>query len=70
MSCEVREQLKLLGLPQEQGALEKGQLRTAFLRAAMQWHPDKHVETEAKCMAEKRFKLVKEAYEALVARCG
>jgi DnaJ-class molecular chaperone len=69
MLPEVKEQLKLLGLPQENGALDRVQLRTAFLKAAMQWHPDKHVETEAKSMAEKRFKLVKEAYESLVARC-
>ena len=41
------------------------ELKRAYRREAMKWHPDRHPEGAAKAAAEKKFKLVSEAYQAL-----
>ena len=41
------------------------ELKKAYRREAMRWHPDRHPEGEAKRAAEKKFKQVSEAYQAL-----
>jgi len=41
------------------------ELKRAYRREAMKWHPDRHKEGAAKAAAEKKFKLVSEAYQAL-----
>lgn len=61
----VLEHLAVLGLPSD-AALQRTQLKAAFHKAAMQWHPDMHVGDGPKAAAEARFKQVKEAYESLV----
>ncbi|EEH51440.1 uncharacterized protein MICPUCDRAFT_9952, partial [Micromonas pusilla CCMP1545] len=38
------------------------ELKKAYRREAMRWHPDRHPEGEAKRAAEKKFKQVSEAY--------
>jgi DnaJ-class molecular chaperone len=58
--------LQALGLPASLAALQRGRLKAAFLTAALQWHPDRHAGVAAKASAEARFKVVKEAYEALL----
>jgi DnaJ family protein B protein 4 len=63
----VLQYLAALGLPSN-AALQRSQIKAAFHKAAMQWHPDKHPEPAAKATAEAKFKLVKEAYESLVMR--
>lgn len=57
--------LAVLGLPPD-AALQRSQLKVAFHRAAMQWHPDMHADEVRKAAAEAKFKQVKEAYESLV----
>ena len=41
------------------------ELKRAYRREAMKWHPDRHPEGAAKAAAEKKFKQVSEAYQAL-----
>jgi DnaJ-domain-containing protein 1 len=41
------------------------ELKRAYRREAMKWHPDRHKEGAAKAAAEKKFKQVSEAYQAL-----
>lgn len=58
----------MLQLPHDT-QLSKLVLKTAFHKAAMQWHPDKHPELAAKHQAESKFKQAKEAYESLLSSC-
>lgn len=44
------------------------ELKRAYRREAMKWHPDRHPEGAAKAAAEKKFKQVSEAYQALSGR--
>lgn len=44
--------------------VSKEEIKTAFRRKALQWHPDRHVE-EDKEMAEEKFKEIVNAYELL-----
>jgi hypothetical protein len=44
------------------------ELKRAYRREAMKWHPDRHKEGAAKAAAEKKFKQVSEAYQALSGR--
>lgn len=41
------------------------QLKEAYRRQAMQWHPDRHDGAQAKAVAEHRFKEIHEAYRTL-----
>jgi len=43
----------------------KDDLKKAYRREALKWHPDRHPVGDAKVRAESRFKLVSEAYQAL-----
>jgi DnaJ family protein B protein 4 len=65
----VLQHLAALGLPSN-ASLQRSQIKAAFHKAAMQWHPDKHPEPAAKATAETKFKLVKEAYESLVVQAA
>lgn len=47
-------------------SLDAKTLRAAFLRAAKQWHPDRHA-PEARAQAEARFKEAQAAYDYLLA---
>lgn len=40
-------------------------IRSAYRRMAMKWHPDRHEGHAAKTVAEAQFKLIKQAYETL-----
>ena len=41
-------------------------IKTAFQRAAREWHPDRHIEEpEKQKLAEERFKIISQAYNAL-----
>jgi hypothetical protein len=46
------------------------ELKRAYRREAMKWHPDRHKEGAAKAAAEKKFKQVSEAYQALASGRG
>lgn len=43
----------------------KAAIIAAFRRLAMKWHPDRHVDAADKADVEKRFKMIKTAYETL-----
>ena len=48
----------------------KDDLKKAYRREALKWHPDRHPEGAAKKAAEVRFKQISEAYQALTAGGG
>ena len=52
----------ILGVPVGASAAD---LKKAYRREAMKWHPDRHPDGAAKANAEKRFKAVSEAYQKL-----
>ena len=66
-AAAVLEHLAVLDLPLD-ASLQRAQLKAAFHKAAMRWHPDMHVGDTHKAAAEVKFKQVKEAYESLVVR--
>jgi curved DNA-binding protein CbpA len=41
------------------------QIRKAYRKKALEWHPDKHKSDEMKEEAEKKFMEINEAYEVL-----
>lgn len=43
----------------------EGDLKKAYRKLAMKWHPDKHADAEAKKKAEAQFKDIAEAYDVL-----
>ena len=54
----------ILGL--DKGSFSESELKKAYRRAALQWHPDKNNQTEeTRVEAEKKFKDITEAYETL-----
>lgn len=53
---------KELGIPRDANAR---QIKKAYRKAALQWHPDKHEGDVDKSVAEKKFQAVAEAYEVL-----
>ena len=57
--------LNMLGLSSTSG-IDAGSLRKAFLKCAMQWHPDRHAGSErGKMHAEEKFKQIQISYTAL-----
>ena len=52
------------------GPFWKDELKKAYRREALKWHPDRHPEGSAKKNAEVRFKKISEAYQALSAPQG
>lgn len=54
---------EVLGVPRNASADE---IKRAYRRLALKWHPDRHEEGEARDKAEKRFKQASEAYEVLL----
>ncbi|EZG45539.1 chaperone DnaJ [Gregarina niphandrodes] len=52
----------ILGVPKTANTKD---LKKAFRKGAMQWHPDKHTEPAAKAKAEEKFKDIAEAYDVL-----
>jgi preprotein translocase subunit Sec63 len=52
------------------GPFWKDELKKAYRREALKWHPDRHPEGSAKKNAEVRFKKISEAYQALSAGGG
>jgi len=54
---------KILGVPKD---ADENQIKKAYKKAALQWHPDKNCESEeSKKKAEKMFKDIGEAYAVL-----
>jgi len=53
---------QVLGVPRGAGAEE---VKRAYKRLAMEWHPDRHQSEEDKVLAEAKFKAIGEAYEIL-----
>ena len=53
---------EILGI--EPGATQN-EIKTAYRKLALKWHPDKHLDEDAKKAAEKKFKDIGEAYENL-----
>jgi DnaJ-class molecular chaperone len=43
----------------------KSDIKKAFRKLALEWHPDKHTSAEDKEEAEKRFRDIGESYEVL-----
>jgi curved DNA-binding protein CbpA len=56
---EGQDPYKLLGISRN---AEQAELRAAYLRLALRWHPDKHP-PETQALAEREFKKVTEAYK-------
>lgn len=54
---------KILGVPK---TATKSEIKKAYRKNALKWHPDKHSTPEAKKEAEKKFKEIAEAYEVLI----
>ncbi|KMZ95482.1 heat shock protein [Plasmodium vivax Mauritania I] len=52
----------ILGVPRDATDLE---IKKAYRKLTMKWHPDRHVDPEYKIIAEEKFKIVLEAYEVL-----
>ncbi|ANQ05964.1 Heat shock protein [Plasmodium coatneyi] len=52
----------ILGVPRDATDLE---IKKAYRKLTMKWHPDRHVDPEYKKIAEEKFKIVLEAYEVL-----
>lgn len=53
---------RVLGVPSTASAAE---VKEAYHRAALEWHPDRHMTPAAKSHAESEFKLRTAAYHAL-----
>ncbi|OEH78425.1 heat shock protein [Cyclospora cayetanensis] len=52
----------ILGVPKDASDAD---LKKAYRKLAMKWHPDKHADAEAKKKAEAQFKDIAEAYDVL-----
>lgn len=42
------------------------EIKKAYRKSALQWHPDKHVDSSNKEEANKRFLEIQDAYETLI----
>ena len=56
---------KLLGLQGKMGTATAEEIKSAYRREAMEWHPDKHQGAEAKERAAKNFRELQKAYQVL-----
>lgn len=63
-SPQVREALKQLGLAHVEQALSAKELKAAYLKAVMEWHPDR-VPEDQKVAAGEKFKQISAAYATL-----
>ena len=62
-AAKKKDYYKILGV--EKGAPEK-EIKTAYRKLALKWHPDKNSQTEEKkARAEKMFKEINEAWAVL-----
>ncbi|CAA9986425.1 heat shock protein, putative [Plasmodium knowlesi strain H] len=52
----------ILGVPKD---ATENDIKKAYKKLTMKWHPDRHVDPEYKKIAEEKFKIVLEAYEVL-----
>ena len=65
MTHAVTQHLRILGL-HSTANLNAEKLRAAFLKAAMQWHPDRQSSSdEARIAAEEKFKQIHSSYQFL-----
>lgn len=60
--AERKDYYKILGIPRDANTR---QVKTAFRKLALQWHPDKHDEGEATEKANQMFQDLNEAYDVL-----
>lgn len=56
---------RLLGLSEKRGAASPEEIKSAYRRVAMEWHPDKHQGAAAKERAAKTFRELQRAYQVL-----
>jgi DnaJ-class molecular chaperone len=61
--AELRAAYKLIGVKK---SCEDAELKSAYRKLAMQWHPDRHQEPAAKAEAEEKFKKISAAYELII----
>lgn len=55
----------LLGLAEKRGAATAEEIKAAYRREAMAWHPDKHQGERAKARAARTFRKLQRAYQVL-----
>lgn len=64
-AADLQQHLRMLGLQSHTG-IDAAALRTAFLKAALQWHPDRQGPSEeARAAAEEKFKQIHNSYKCL-----
>ena len=56
---------RLLGLSEKRGAASAEEIKSAYRKVAMEWHPDKHQGAAAKERAAKTFRELQRAYQVL-----
>ncbi|GAB69369.1 40kDa heat shock protein [Plasmodium cynomolgi strain B] len=52
----------VLGVPRD---ATENDIKKAYKKLAMKWHPDKHLDEKDKKAAEEKFKVISEAYDVL-----
>ncbi|SBT72743.1 40 kDa heat shock protein, putative [Plasmodium ovale] len=61
-SQKTQDYYSILGVPRD---ATENDIKKAYRKLAMKWHPDKHVDEADKKVAEEKFKSISEAYEVL-----
>ena len=62
---DVKGYYRLLGLHKKTHRATAEEIKTAYRREAMEWHPDKHQGTDAKERAARTFRQLQKAYQVL-----
>ncbi|KMZ79008.1 hsp40-like protein [Plasmodium vivax India VII] len=62
LSGKSKDYYSVLGVPRD---ATENDIKKAYRKLAMKWHPDKHLDENDKKAAEEKFKLISEAYDVL-----
>ena len=62
---DVKGYYRLLGLHKQTHRATSDEIKSAYRREAMEWHPDKHQGTDAKERAARTFRQLQKAYQVL-----
>merc|ERR1719189_2538739 len=65
MSSNSKDYYKTLGVRGPPEKATPDEIKKAYRKLAMKWHPDRHADAKKKDQAEKKFKIINEAYEVL-----